>query len=228
MDSARATSAAPTYFTPHRSTRNNRGYVDGAVFHNNPVFIADRERRFIWRATANTYPDILLSLGTGQNEDTAEQFHLQLRSQAVAATRIAPQIKSKSPKGRIRGKKTLELLLDRAKDITDTERIWRDFVSNSTYPSRDLKDRFFRINPDIGIKPPDLDDVDSVGELQERVRKVLQTDVSMKLIVAKVARHLVASSFFATIEEKPHFAWRETKTVSGKFDAVSEIFNLSH
>ena len=65
---ARATSAAPTYFKSFRSARNGRGYLDGALYHNNPVHVADLERRLIWPETEDSTPDLLLSIGTSRND----------------------------------------------------------------------------------------------------------------------------------------------------------------
>lgn len=68
---ARATSAAPGYFT--RLSAKEQGdphaqeYLDGAVYFNNPVRLAVNERRFLWPDMAEAPPDIVLSLGTGRH-----------------------------------------------------------------------------------------------------------------------------------------------------------------
>ena len=62
---ARATSAAPTYFKPFVNDRTHRGYLDGAIYHKNPVEVANDERRLIWPDERDLHPDILLSIGTG-------------------------------------------------------------------------------------------------------------------------------------------------------------------
>ena len=64
-EAACATSAAPAYFKPFKATTFNRTYLDGALYHNNPVSIANSERRLLWTDVANQHPDILLSLGSG-------------------------------------------------------------------------------------------------------------------------------------------------------------------
>lgn len=61
-----ATSAAPSFFKPFEC--NGKTYLDGALNHNNPVFIAWREKKLIWPDMVNKHPDILVSLGTGQNK----------------------------------------------------------------------------------------------------------------------------------------------------------------
>ena len=42
-------------------------YFDGALYHNNPVEVASRERKLIWPDVADKHPDVMLSLGTGKN-----------------------------------------------------------------------------------------------------------------------------------------------------------------
>lgn len=64
---AAATAAAPSFFKPFRHTRG-RTFLDGAIYNNNPVKVVQRERKLIWPDVANMQPDILLSVGTGQDE----------------------------------------------------------------------------------------------------------------------------------------------------------------
>lgn len=71
-EAASATSAAPSFFKPFTWTRSFREglsrkvYLDGALHHNNPASVANRERKFLWPDVAENPPDILLSLGTGK------------------------------------------------------------------------------------------------------------------------------------------------------------------
>jgi predicted acylesterase/phospholipase RssA len=62
-----ATSAAPSYFKPFTNEKTKRVYLDGALYYNNPVEVANRERMLIWPDVAEKHPDVILSLGTGQN-----------------------------------------------------------------------------------------------------------------------------------------------------------------
>ena len=67
-EAASATSAAPSFFKPFKSSRwPAKTYLDGALYHNNPASIANHERKFLWPDVAESPPDILLSLGTGKN-----------------------------------------------------------------------------------------------------------------------------------------------------------------
>ena len=66
FDAAMATSAAPTYFPPHKIDRPDGHYslVDGGVYANNPAGLAHSMLRTPGRYDA----DVVLSLGTGSME----------------------------------------------------------------------------------------------------------------------------------------------------------------
>lgn len=66
-EAAAATSAAPSFFKPFKHPRADRSYMDGALYHNNPIKIANNERRLLWPDVADSHPDVMLSIGTGQN-----------------------------------------------------------------------------------------------------------------------------------------------------------------
>lgn len=72
--SARATSAAPRIFKPFHHEGSKQTYLDGAVYHNNPVGIADSEWRLIWGSNLCSHPDVVLSLGTGFDPQKRERL----------------------------------------------------------------------------------------------------------------------------------------------------------
>ena len=67
-DAAAATSAAPTFFKPFEHADTHRTYLDGAIYHNNPVRLMNHERKLIWPDVADRAPDLFLSIGTSQNK----------------------------------------------------------------------------------------------------------------------------------------------------------------
>ncbi|MFW5947801.1 MAG: CBASS cGAMP-activated phospholipase [Gemmatimonadota bacterium] len=69
-DVARATSAAPTYFEPHRIDVEGDYYslIDGGVFANNPTMCAIAEALAVARDARGAVPDLVVaSLGTGEH-----------------------------------------------------------------------------------------------------------------------------------------------------------------
>ena len=58
-EAARATSAAPTYFKPFAHVPSGKIFLDGGLFHNNPIEVALREARLLWPGFADLHPDIV-------------------------------------------------------------------------------------------------------------------------------------------------------------------------
>ena len=85
-EAARATSAAPTFFKPFVNPRTKEGFLDGAVYHNNPVRIANYESKLLWPEAEERHPDILLSIGTAHHDSDIDGSHTtpadRARSQA--------------------------------------------------------------------------------------------------------------------------------------------------
>ena len=84
-EAACATSAAPSFFKPFQSASTSRTYLDGAIYYNNPVRIANHERKFLWPDVADSPPDILLSIGTGKN---GQQIHEELEDELYGRPNI--------------------------------------------------------------------------------------------------------------------------------------------
>jgi patatin-like phospholipase/acyl hydrolase len=71
-EAAAATSAAPSFFKPFVHPNADRKYLDGALYFNNPIKIANNERKLLWPEVADCHPDLMLSIGTGQNQEETE------------------------------------------------------------------------------------------------------------------------------------------------------------
>jgi predicted acylesterase/phospholipase RssA len=65
-EAAAATSAALPYFKPFTHERTGNVYLDGAFYNNNPVNVANLERKFLWPDVCRQAPDIFLSIGTAR------------------------------------------------------------------------------------------------------------------------------------------------------------------
>jgi Patatin-like phospholipase len=89
---AAATSAAPSFFKRFTSQTNGSTYLDGALFHNNPVKVANSERKILWPDVAEKHPDIFLSVGTGQN---LKKMGLELERNAKILASSEPKKTSK-------------------------------------------------------------------------------------------------------------------------------------
>src|SRR4051794_26177806 len=46
--------------------------MDGGIYNNNPISIADSERKLIWPEISHTHPDLILSVGSGFNPHNTE------------------------------------------------------------------------------------------------------------------------------------------------------------
>ncbi|KAK4629215.1 Calcium-independent phospholipase A2-gamma [Fulvia fulva] len=63
-EAARATSAAPQHFKPLCHEASKQTLLDGGIYHNNPINIADQERKLIWPSHQDVEPDVVVSIGT--------------------------------------------------------------------------------------------------------------------------------------------------------------------
>ncbi|KAI9701837.1 MAG: hypothetical protein M1836_001181 [Candelina mexicana] len=174
-EAARATSAAPTYFRNFTHEPSKQVYLDGGLYHNNPVAIGDCERKLLWPDVAHLLPDILLSVGSGCN----------------------PAMKTVKSTGRPRlgmvssCKNLCRIAVNHIESSLDSERAWNKYLEVLAPPDAQ-RYRFRRLNVRLDGEPPKLDDVDAMKELQDTVRKQFRKTRRIR----DVARHLIASSFF--------------------------------
>lgn len=176
-EAARATSAAPTYFKALCHESSKQVFWDGGVYHNNPINIAERERKLIWPDLADQEPDILVSIGTmfcGKPEPK----------------RMAKWVSS--PKGIVAHFRFLaKMASDHLHTSLDSQRTWEDFVSVRR-PSDKNTSRYIRLNHELDEQPPKMDEVDQMQYLEEVARYRFGGDQSIKML----ARRLVATSFY--------------------------------
>jgi hypothetical protein len=74
-----------------------------------------------------------------------------------------------------------------------TENMWTEFLTSSALPSWE-KERFVRINPDLGYGPPSLDAVADMSSLKINIQRILGTDLLQDVL--KTSSRLVASCFY--------------------------------
>lgn len=195
--SARCTSAAPGYFKPFVADRREgttREFIDGGLKLNNPSLAAYHEARSAFEDGPAKVIDILVSIGSARNSHVEEK----LNSSPTGAWQPL----------RIKGfQNVLKLVQNQIQVSLETERMWQDLVRDETIPSWQ-RQRFRRLNPDIGYGPPSLDDVRGMPLLMNTTSRVL--DDALLEPIKQVTRELVASSFYF---EQSSYTWSEAEGV---------------
>lgn len=151
-------------------------YTDGAIYHNNPIQIADKERKLIWPDLENDFPDLVVSVGTTYNSATP------LSTEKVAVPRHGVFS---------HGKALYKIAVDHIASALDSEKAWHSYM-NVLQPPSNYRSKYIRINPQLNEDPPRLDDVERMSYIQDMVREILISDDKIQ----KVALRLIASSFY--------------------------------
>ena len=175
--SARATFAAPTYYRPFPHEPSKQTYIDGGVWHNNPVAIADSERKLIWPDAANMPPDILLSIGSGYCLKLTSSMHSSRNSARLG---VGSNLKA-----------MYRNAVDHVHSSVDSEKAWRGYIER-LLPLPEQRFRYRRLNIELDEAPPKLDDFESMEGLEEETRRQWSLDERIQY----VAQHLVATIFY--------------------------------
>lgn len=205
-EAARATSAAPTFFKPFRNPRTMEGFLDGAVFHNNPVRIANYESKLLWPDAEECHPDILLSIGTGQHgmgdESMLDNTRSDHRRQQVRKifNQVKPNIREKRSIPGLRAFAEVEswvaIFKKRVESVLDAEKTWMEFRNDVVGNSSPIAaERFIRVNPKTKERTPKMDDKTQVHTLHDEVKSYLRTH-TMRVRIESIAHRLVSSSFY--------------------------------
>jgi hypothetical protein len=184
------------YFQPFYHEKTRHHYVDGALTRNNPVGVANRERRLIW-PNQKRLPDIVLSLGTG----------LQIQGPGTRPVRSSGKmafLRKILPPGVA---KRVSLGRDVIASTLDCENQWNDFL-DTTRGDRKFRARCHRLNVGLESCPPKLDDVGSIPTLKKQAREYLHPRRETDRIylnspyenahdhIMAVARRLLAALFY--------------------------------
>ncbi|KAM3089514.1 hypothetical protein ACMFMG_001101 [Clarireedia jacksonii] len=213
-EAARATSAAPPYFKTFIKNETKSGYLDGALYHNNPVFVAHHERKAIWHDVCQQPPDLFLSIGTGHDGPIQKVnqkkpfFRTAFSTTSVdIPTPPAPEAPLRSPNFRTFMGQMWSTVSSRFDNILNCDNIWKNFRVEAVGPGFHRR-RHIRINPDLGMKVPSLDDVEQLAKVQIQARRSLSKG-STRIQVVEVAHRLIASTFYF---EKVEESTRENKS----------------
>jgi patatin-like phospholipase/acyl hydrolase len=207
-EAIRASTAAPGFFKPFIKTETGQRFVDGAVYHNNPAYVAFEESRLLWPDVSHCLPDIVLSIGTGHNRlQTNRMIGGNRDSGPVRPPEVFrvgkvngedPQLLNRQGSEMMQN---VKMILARMSNVLNSQLIWDTFKRERTitvprHEIESVKDRFQRIDPYLGFEPPRLDDKSKMKMLREAVTKRLETDPYYQKKIRHVARRLVASSFY--------------------------------
>lgn len=153
--------------------------MDGAIYHNNPIRVAEAERKLIWPEV--DYPDVVVSLGTS--------FSTQLHRME------SDRMQNDERRGIVsHGMSLVNIVKNHMATSLNCERAWDEFLDH--LPRNIAHSRFIRINPELSGKVPELDDVQSMIPLQQNVGIVLARDPRLRGRVHNTAMRLFATLFY--------------------------------
>jgi uncharacterized protein len=146
---ARATSAAPTYFTPEEltTTRPHGGLVDGGVYANNPAMCAYVEAKDIYGTDEEV---LLVSLGTGQH--TRPIHYAEAKDWGLAMW----------------AKPILSVVFDGVSDTVDHQ---MGILCNS----RGGDQRYYRLQTELDVGSDDMDNVTAtnLAILKQKAQQII-------------------------------------------------------
>jgi hypothetical protein len=169
----RATSAATGYFKPFCNDRTGISYIDGALYYNNPIRVANQERKLLWPDVASQPPDIMLSIGTSRTAEPEKRG-------GTWASWMTP--------------KWFQVAINRFDNILDAQNAWDQFYQEVQGFSYHTKQRYVRLNPETEKKVK-LDETQLLESLKKSVDSCLRSP-SWKMDTKAIASRLIASSFF--------------------------------
>ncbi len=183
-----------------KSSKVGPEFMDGAVLHNNPVEVALAEVAALSeQEELNRKPDFILSIGTGVSDvSRSETISQPIRSKGGVSRSdtISQQIRSKGgaivPQRTPWLSKMFFIVQYQIKLNIDAERRWKRIEESNA----DLKGHLFRLNPDFGTEPPELDDVEAMPKLITDTANLLSADKDLAEKMHEAACAIVASSFY--------------------------------
>lgn len=97
-------------------------------------------------------------------------------------------------------------LVNRVDNVLNAELMWKDFRSWVDDDQGLESQRYMRINPNLGFKPPRMDEKNEIERLSRTVQEQLKRKTGYHAKIRKVAYRLVASTFFFEKKEllPPH------------------------
>ncbi|KAK6342107.1 hypothetical protein TWF730_001585 [Orbilia blumenaviensis] len=192
-EAARATCATPGYIQAFSHVASKEDYLDGGIYHNNPIYIAESESKLIWPEVEHLPPDLVLSLGSGYNpspslgkEKTFQSWNPLVRATERLHWMATDHIQSSSS-----SEATWEKWLKYREDTRLT------VLPAST---QSTQNRYIRWSVRFECKddPPKLDDLGSLPRIEAEAEKQAQ---NLSPQIRRLADRLICSSFFFVLRQ---------------------------
>jgi hypothetical protein len=172
--------AIPKLFKSFRHEQSKMIYIAADVKLNNPVAIADKERRILWAEDDEfNCRDIVVSIGTGLEAGPNPQSNGSIRSSAPSMVDTFRKLGRKDPTKNMSTSQLCQMASE-------------DFANNVA--SQPNPPRYIRIDGISMIQLPSEDDVSEMEGLQRVVRAHIDPD-AVKITAAKL---LAAMFYFET------------------------------
>lgn len=182
------------------------------MYYNNPARIAFLESKLLWRDVEDCHPDILLSVGTSHNgEDTTgsaePRNRLQRRARDPDLTPQPENVRRQGFGNWLRNNTVVQMvqvMVNRVDNILNSEQLWMEFrtwVLDARAASESR--RYQRINPNLGYRPPRLDEKTQLEGLRATVIDKLRNTNSYRWRIGRIVHRLVASTFYFEKREQP-------------------------
>lgn len=207
--SARATSAASTYFKEFSHELSKGAYLNGRIYHNNPINIAAAESKRIWPQEKFRHPDIVLSIGLaffGLKLGAAPDNSGMDVSQGEEDPSYPALIK--------------ELATDLFKNPLACERAWKNWI-DSKMPPQEHAGRYRRLNVPRYFGP-EMHHEENLITFTDRVNYYLQYQTRL---IPRVANQLVASCFYYEFDKKALHEMSNEKETGWKCTGSSQSFS---
>jgi len=178
--------------------------VDGAIFHNNPVRIANYESKLLWPDVEDRHPDILLSIGTGHHgldkDESLQATRFDRRRLDIRRRVFKPSLSGKRSVPALKAFGEVEswytIFKKRVENVLDAELTWKEFRQEIKGKHSEFAvERYIRVNPRTKDRTPKMDDKDKVHILQDEIKGTLGRH-NMHNTIKTIAHRLVASSFY--------------------------------
>lgn len=174
--------------------------------------MALQESRAIWHGDAPTFPDILLSLGTGHNGEEIDgpvsEMELDTFTHRHFCAPLANFFIGDGHRYHQRWfwenfafVRSLAILKHRSWSVLDAEQQWTQFQTTHVKASERDSGRYCRMNPRLDKKLPDLDDFCQITDLEASVSQVLEDDPTYKEQIARISHRLISSCFYFTVSK---------------------------